>query len=102
MTSKPVPNDVVIVDSSVWLDVHRERTPTSTSRRRGYVLSCLNELRPSSEVVTEFFDPAYGSDGEILAIPLAGWFVIYASHEGTTAFSPGPHLDRLRTAVPDF
>ena len=103
VTSEPVPNDVVIVDSSLWLDESIVNALRQALLDEGVtVLSCLNELRPSIEVATEFFDPAYGSDGEILAIPLAGWFVIYTSHEGTTAFSPGPHLDRLRTAVPDF
>ena len=62
----------------------------------------LNELRPSIEMATEMFDPGYSSDDEPLAVPLTGSFIIYTSHEGTTAFSHGPHVERFRSMVPDF
>jgi hypothetical protein len=103
MTSKAVPDDVVILDSRLWFDESAVNAVREALLDEGVtVLRCLNELRPSNEVATEFFDPAYASDGEIHAMPVAGWFVIYTSHEGTTAFSPGPHVDRLRAAVPNF
>ena len=53
-------------------------------------------------MATEIFDPGFSSDGEIVAVPLAGSFIMYTSHEGTTAFSPGPHVERFRSMVPDF
>lgn len=103
MTSKAVPEDVVILDSGLWFDGSAVNAVREALLDEGVtVLRCLNELRPSIEVATEYFDPAYASDGEIHAMPVAGWFVIYTSHEGTTAFSPGPHVDRLRGTVPNF
>jgi hypothetical protein len=62
----------------------------------------LNETAPSFEVAVEWFEPGYGGSGEILAIPLAPWFVMYTSHEGTSALSKGPHLDRFRRSVADL
>ncbi len=53
-------------------------------------------------MATEVFDPGYADDGEILAMPLVGSFALYTSHEGTTAFSPWPHVERFRSMVPDF
>ena len=75
----PVPN-VVIVDSSLWLDESAVNALRGALLDEGVtMLRCLNELRPSVEEATECFDPACASDGKILAMPLAGWFVIYTS-----------------------
>jgi hypothetical protein len=99
LMSADVPSDVLVLDSGVWQEPGTIDALRAVLVEHGVtVIVSLNDRLPC-EVVTEVFDPSYGHDGEILASGKSPWFLIFTSHEGTTAFSPGPHIDALRSAI---
>jgi hypothetical protein len=60
------------------------------------------ELEPSAEMSVEIFDPSYGSPGKILATSTHTWWLLYTSHEETTVFTPGPHIESTRREIHDW
>ena len=98
-----VPDDVVMVDARMW-----ERDGAVDALRRilrahgTAVVVVIRELGDvSTEEAIEAFDPRY--DGaELLATNGAGDWLLYSSHEGTTALAGGPHVHDLQAAIADW
>jgi hypothetical protein len=91
MTNQQVPEGTLILDSAIWEEPAAVDALRTSLRDEGVtVVVSLNETAPSFEVAVEWFEPGYGGSGEILAIPLSPWFVMYTSHEGTSALSKAP------------
>lgn len=103
MLGPKIPDDVVIIDSDVWNRDEAVEALRSVLQAQGVsVVISIHELEPSAEMAVEIFDPGYGSAGEIPATGAFPSWMLYTSHEGTTAFTPGPHVDSLRREMPDW
>ena len=102
MTNEPVPEGTLILDSTIWNEPDAvDALRAALDATGNTVMVSINEGR-SFEVHIDAFDPAYAGEGEVIATPLFPWCLIYTSHEGTSALSKGPHLDKLRHLMPDL
>lgn len=103
MLAGPTPEAVVVVDSTLW---HREAAVASLQQAlidQGVsVVVSIHELEPSAEMAVALFDPIYAGPGEILATSTFPWWLLYTSHEGTTAITAGPLVDRLSETIEDW
>lgn len=103
MLAAPTPESVVVVDSALW---HRARAVASLRQAligQGVsVVVSIHELEPSVEMAVALFDPSYAGPGEILATSTFPGWLLYTSHEGTTAITGGPLVDRLSESIEDW
>ena len=93
----------MILDSGLWeRDEAIEALHDSLEAHGVSVVVSLNEYQSSAEMAVDLFDPGYGIQREILATSTHPWWMLYTSHEGTTALTAGLLVDTLRQRVPDW